>query len=218
MKTPSSASSLLAIVAAATAAIQPSQAQPQLKNCTKITGPGLQSQSLYFDQMGDSDEHVLVQIQSLSDVSFTSETECGVDSYHTQAAQVLEVKRTVKESSNFVGDSVGTPLKNCDLISFQTSVKEWTQCCAEPKDPGTKQTGWCGYVYLNPSSAGELMEKNTYKYITGAGGQSFEAVDESICAAKLKELCGGNSGVGVVSLTASMVAVAVASMTLFVLV
>jgi len=214
MKTPSS-SSLLAIVATATAAIQASQAQPQLDNCTETTGPGFQSQSLYYDQMADSNEHVLVQIQSVSDVSFTSATECGVDSYHTQTARVLEVKRTVKDDSNFVGDSVGTPLKNCDVISFQTSVKEWTPCCAEPKDPGIQQTGWCGYVYLNPSSAGELMEKNSYKYITSAGGQSFEAVDESICATKLKDICGGNSA-GVVSLTAPIIVAA--AVTSFVLV
>jgi hypothetical protein len=210
MKTPSS-SSLLAIAAAA---IHQAQAQPKLDNCNETTGPGLQSNSLYYDQKRDSEEYILVQISGLTDVKFTSETECGVDSYHIQSALVLEVNRTVKEDSSFVGDAVGVPLKDCDVIAFQTNVKEWNTCCAEPEDPGIKETGWCGYVYLNPSNTGELTDEKEFKYMVSAGGQSFEAVDENVCASKLKELSCGKSGARVVSLEASIVAIAVMTVTL----
>ena len=223
MKSPASSSSLLATATTAATTLllflssyQTVQAQPQLDNCTEITGPGLQSNSLYFDQKGDSDEYVLIQILSLGDVSFTSESgECGVDSFHTQTARVLEVKRTVKETSSGVGVSTGVPLQDCNVISFQTSVKDWKSCCAEPEDPGVKEAGWCGYVYLNPSDKGELFEASEFKYVTSAGGQSFESVDESVCAQKMKELnCGavggGNGAAGCeVSLVAASIVVTV---------
>ena len=48
---------------------------------------------------------------------------------------------------------------------------------------------------MNPSDKGELFQAEEFKYVTSAGGQSFESVDESVCAQKLKELnCGAVGG------------------------
>lgn len=66
--------------------------------------------------------HVIVQIQFLSDVTFTRETECGVDYLD---ARVLEVKRTPKFESSY------------RIVMTFPSKHLWKSGrCSEPQDPG----------------------------------------------------------------------------------
>lgn len=109
---------------------------------------------------------------------------CGMDTYYVQTALVLEVKRTIDPTSTAIGvPKTGKVVQVCDNIEYNTYEREWVdESCSAPSEPGRKDEGWCGYIYLTP---GPGTEEDPYNL--AAGISSFEEVDSSVCETYLAE-------------------------------
>ena len=118
---------------------------------------------------------------------------CGMDTYYVQTALVLEVKRTIDPTSTAIGVSkTGKVVQVCDNIEYNTYEREWVdESCSAPSEPGRKDEGWCGYIYLTPGPGTEADPFNL-----AAGISSFEEVDSSVCETYLAEnQCDGSEDV-----------------------
>ena len=109
---------------------------------------------------------------------------CGMDTYYVQTALVLEVKRTIDPTSTAIGvPKTGKVVQVCDNIEYNTYEREWVdESCSAPSEPGRKDEGWCGYIYLTP---GPGTEEDPFNL--AAGISSFEEVDSSVCETYLAE-------------------------------
>ena len=122
---------------------------------------------------------------------------CGMDTYYVQTALVLEVKRTIDPTSTAIGvTKTGKVVQVCDNIEYNTYEREWVdESCSAPSEPGRKDEGWCGYIYLTPGPGTEADPFNL-----AAGISSFEEVDSSVCETYLAEnQCDGSEDTATVN-------------------
>ena len=149
-------------------------------------------ESVVEEQLNDTPQVLLIQTTDDGTATSVLAVPCGKDTYYTTSATVLEVKRTIDTSATAIGAAnEGRVMKVCDTLQFDTyeTTEKVDESCIQPTNPGRKEEGWCGTVYLTRG-----MDP-TGPYTLSAGYRSFVEEDKSVCEEAMKK-CVSPSGSG----------------------
>lgn len=131
--------------------------------------------SIEQEWLNDSMHVLLIRTLDGGAATGVASNACGTDTHYLYSAVALEVERTVNPSATLLGPP-GRVIHVCDTLEFKTYEREWVdEDCDMPDDPGKKDAGWCGKVYLSSG-----MDPDS-PLIVSAAYASFMEEDTSVC-------------------------------------
>ncbi|CAB9511294.1 expressed unknown protein [Seminavis robusta] len=126
------------------------------------------------EMKAEAQEVLLISVAAVDEIVSAGQDQCQTD--YDITARVLSVNATQQL------------LTAQDTVAFASYVRDFQSpdCVGwvGPKLPPVLEPGWCGYVYLNKAEEAG----NNNRFLLATYGDSFVALDTTICATILAEM------------------------------